>query len=502
MPDDTKPQPPVLGDMSPEAFRAYGHRLIDWIADYLATGEKYPVLAQVAPGDIRRQLPEEPPRQPESFDRVLEDFERLILPGVTHWNHPGFMAYFAISSPGPGILGELLSGALNVNAMLWKTGPAATELEEVVLDWLRQMLGLPTTFSGVLMDTASVGSLCALAAARETLRDYRVRTDGLAGRSGLAPLRLYVSEQAHSSIEKAAIVLGIGQTHVRPIATDNDYRMRPDALSAAIEEDLAAGLKPFCVVATVGTTSTTSIDPVKEIAAICRQHALWLHVDAAYAGSAAILPEQRYILDGCEAADSFVVNPHKWLFTPFDFSVLYCQHMKTLRAAFSLVPDYLRTAEDEQVRNYMDYGIQLGRRFRALKFWFVVRYFGVEGLQRRVREHIRLAQQFAVWVDQHPEFERMAPTPFSTVCFRWIPKTLAAALSTTPESERPGLEARVDAANERLLSAVNQTGQVYLSSTKLRGRVVLRLAVGNIRTTEAHVQRAWSLLCEQAHALE
>lgn len=502
MDNERKRQSPLLGDMDPATFRAYGHRLIDWIADYLATGEKYPVVAAVQPGDIRRQLPTHPPAQPEPFDRVLDDFERIILPGVTHWNHPAFMAYFAISAPGPGILGELLSGALNVNAMLWKTSPAASELEEVVLDWLRQMMHLPETFSGVLMDTASVASLCAIAAAREALPDYRVRSDGLAGRPDLAPLVLYVSEQAHSSIEKAAIVLGIGQKNVRKIATDGEYRMRPDALREVIESDLQAGLKPFCVIATVGTTSTTSVDPIQEIAPLCRRYDLWLHIDTAYAGSAAILPEYRHILDGSEAADSLVVNPHKWLFTPFDFSVLYCRNLETLRAAFSLVPDYLRTSEGEQVRNYMDYGIQLGRRFRALKFWFVVRYFGVEGLQRRLRDHIRLAQTFAGWVDRHPAFERVAPAPFSTVCFRWAPPVLARALAGAPPSEQGPIDARIDRANEQLLESVNRTGRVYLSPTKLQGRFVLRLAVGNIRTADSHIQQAWSLLCEHAKTLE
>ncbi|MBI1748521.1 MAG: amino acid decarboxylase [Acidobacteria bacterium] len=492
---------PEIGDMSPEAFRAYGYRLIDWIADYLKNAESYPVLAQVRPGDIARQLPPQPPLQAESFDEILEDFEKLIIPGVTHWNHPAFMAYFAISAPGPGILGELLSGALNINAMLWKTCPAASELEEVVLDWLRQMLGLSGEFSGVLMDTASISSLCALAAARAAIPNYRIRTDGLAGRQDVPPLRLYVSEQAHSSIEKAAILLGIGQNHIRKIAVDDAYRLRPDMLSAAIAEDRAAGLKPFCAVATVGTTATTSVDPVAAMAPICREHQLWLHVDAAYAGSAAILPECRPILDGCEAADSLVLNPHKWMFTPFDFSVLYCRHMEILRSAFSLVPDYLQTTEGEHVRNYMDYGIQLGRRFRALKFWFVIRYFGVEGLQRRLREHIRLAQHFAKWVDQQADFERMAPVPFSTVCFRWVPKALGDSFDMDSEKGRTRLNEAIDLANEKLLDEVNKTGQAYLSSTKLQGRTVLRLTIGNIRTTEAHLRRVWALLNEHTQTL-
>ena len=480
-----QPEGYATGDMAPEEFRRHGHRLVDWIADYLAHPERLPVLAQVTPGQLKAALPDAAPETGEDFDGVLDDWERLVLPGVTHWNHPGFFAYFAITGSGPGILGEMLSQALNVNAMLWRTGPAATELEEVVMGWLRKMMGLPEQFFGVVMDTASVSSLCAIAAAREAL-NLGLREEGMAGGPRL---RLYTSEQAHSSIEKAAIVLGIGQQGVRKIPADSQFRMDPAALAAAVRQDRAGGWLPFCTVATVGTTSTTSVDPVPAIAEVCAAEKMWLHVDAAYAGAAAVLPEFRHILAGCERADSLVMNPHKWLFTPFDFSALYCRHPETLRAAFSLVPEYLRTPEDARARNFMDYGVQLGRRFRALKFWFVLRYFGQKGLRDRLRHHILLAQQFAVWVDQHPDFERLAPAPFSVVCFRARPAGIA------PD------HAHLDAFNSALLEAVNASGRVFLSHTKLGGKFTIRLAVGNLRTTEEHVRVAWDLLRSQAAAL-
>ncbi len=487
--DETK-----AGDMSPDEFRAYGHQVVEWVADYLAHPERYPVLARTEPGAIRRTLPSAPPVRGESMAAILADFETHIVPGITHWNHPGFFAYFAITGSGPGILGELLTAALNVNGMLWKTAPAATELEEVALAWLRQMVGLPEEFMGVIMDTASVASLCAIAAAREAIPDHRIRVDGLAGGPRL---RLYASEQAHSSIEKAAIVLGLGQQGLRKIPTDADFRMHPQALAAAITEDRRQGWYPFCVVATVGTTSTTSVDPVPVLAELCVREGLWLHVDGAYAGVAALVPELRGVLDGCARADSIVVNPHKWLFTPIDCSAFYCRRPEILRRAFSLVPEYLRTTEAEAaaVRDFMDYGIQLGRRFRALKLWMVIRYFGWEGLAARIREHVRLGRLFASWVDAQAGFERLAPVPFSTVCFRAHPADLRAQ---SADSREPYLEAL----NAAILDAVNATGRAYLSHTKLRGRYVLRLAVGNLRTTEAHVREAWELLQAAARTLD
>ncbi len=484
-------RPVALGDMSPEEFRKFGYRAVDWVADYLARVGQYPVLARTEPGAIRRSLPASPPNDPEPMDTILADFQSRILPGITHWNHPAFFAYFAITGSGPGILGELLAAALNVNGMLWKTSPAATELEEVTLDWLRQMVGLPAGLMGIIMDTASVASLCAIAAAREAA-DPRVREQGMAG---AARLRLYTSEQAHSSIEKAALVLGLGRHGVRKIPVDGEFRLDAAVLAAAVAEDRRAGWRPFCVVATVGTTSTTSVDPVPAIADICEREGLWLHVDGAYAGMAALAPEFRWVMDGCGRADSIVINPHKWLFTPIDCSAFYCRRPEVLRAAFSLIPEYLRTAESEQaaVRDFMDYGVQLGRRFRALKLWMVIRYFGVEGLAARIREHIALGQRFRSWVDAHPDFERMAPAPFSVVCFRAHPARL----------RRDGggqTDAYLERLNTELLNAVNGTGRAYLSHTKLNGALALRLAVGNLRTTEAHVREAWELL--QRHAAE
>ena len=478
--------------MDVESFRRDGHQLIDWIAEYLAHPERYPVLAQVEPGQVKASLPKGPPERPEPLEAILQDVEKIIAPGLTHWNHPGFFAYFGITGSGPGILGELLSSAFNVNAMLWRTSPAATELEELVLDWLRQLLGLPAEFMGIINDSASVSSLCAIAVAREAA-GLRVREEGLAGRSDLPRLRLYTSEQAHSSIEKAAIVLGIGQAGVTKIAVDDEFRLRPDALEAAIKEDLKAGWKPFCVVATVGTTSTTSVDLVPAVADVCQRHNLWLHVDAAYAGAAAILPEKRWALAGCERADSIVMNPHKWLFVPLDCSALYCRHPGVMKQAFSLVPEYLRTPEEGRVRNYMDYGIQLGRRFRALKLWMVLRAFGSEGLRQHLRAHIALAESFRGWIEASPDFELLAPVPFSVVCFRHRPCGL-------PDNSET--DAYLNRLNERLLESVNGTGEVFLSHTQLNGKFTLRLAIGNLRSTEAHVRRAWDLLRQNAERLD
>ena len=450
--------------MSPEEFRRSAHEAVDWVADYLTSPERYPVLPKIEPGQLVDALPASGPEHGEPMERLFDDFRRLIVPAITHWNHPGFMAYFANTSPGPGIIAELLAASLNANAMLWKTSPAATELEQVALDWLRQWIGLPDGTFGIIYDTASTSSMHAIASAREAA-DPEARTLG-ASRG----LTLYCSEEAHSSIEKGAIAIGIGQQNVRKIPVDAEFRMRPDALSAAVEADIAAGLRPFCVVATVGTTSTTSIDPVPAIADIAERHGLWLHIDAAYAGSAAIVSEFRYILNGAERADSLVMNPHKWFFTPFDLSAFYTRRPDILRRAFSLVPEYLRTAQDGRALNYMDYGVPLGRRFRALKLWFVMRYFGREKLAEMIRTQIGWAQELAAAIDADPRFERTAPAPFSVVCFRYK---------------------GTDDENRRLLETVNSSGEFFLSHTVLRGRYSLHLAIGNMGTTRDHVMRAW-----------
>ncbi|MCI0728580.1 MAG: aminotransferase class I/II-fold pyridoxal phosphate-dependent enzyme, partial [Chloroflexi bacterium] len=456
------------------------------------------VLSPSRPGEVTAQLPIAPPERPESLETILADFENVILPGLTHWNQPGFLAYFSSSASVPGILGEWLSAGLNVNAMLWRTSPAATELENVTLDWLRQMLGLPAGFHGVITDGASMSSPLALAVARERL-GLDIRNQGMAGRSELPRLRLYISAETHSSVEKGAIVVGIGRQGVRAVPVDQEFRMDVTALARAIEEDLAAGWRPFAVVATVGTTATTSIDPVPEIAAICQKHDLWLHVDGAYGGMAAVAPEMRHILAGVEQADSLVVNPHKWLFLPVDCSAFYVRDPHLLRRTFSLVPDYLQTSEE--VTNYMDWGVQLGRRFRALKLWWVIRAFGHEGLAARLREHLRLGQLLANWVDADPDFERLAPTPLSTVCFRACPGDVAARLTQAGPEEAAGLEAYLDRLNEALIEAANATGEIYLSGTRLHGRYTIRLAINNVRTNEATVARAWELLREAAGRL-
>src|SRR5215469_16069074 len=415
----------ALGDLSRAEFTAEGHALIEWIARYLSEVEDYPVMSQVRPGAVRGALPATPPANGAPFAELMAEFQRSVLPGVTHWNHPGFFAYFAISGSGPGILAELLTAALNINGMLWRTSPAATELEEVVLDWLRQMLGLPPGLFGIICDTASISTMLSLAAAREAQPDLMVRERGLAGRPDLPVLRVYTSAQSHSSIDKGAITLGFGHDNVVHVDVDSDWRMRPDALAAAITRDRRQHCRPVAVVATIGTTGTSSIDPVPEIADICQREGLWLHVDASYAGIAAIVPEMRGVLAGVERADSLVVNPHKWLFTPVDCSAMYTRRPDVLRRAFSLIPDYLQTSAPSDVVNYMDYGVQLGRRFRALKLWAVLRVFGTTGLIERIRYQCALAREFASWVDAAPDWERVAPVPFSLVCFRHVPPGLA-----------------------------------------------------------------------------
>lgn len=479
---------PALGDMPPDAFRAAGHALVDWIADYLAHADRYPVLAQVAPGEIAAALPSAAPVEGEPFPDIFADFERVIVPGLTHWNSPTFFAYFSITASAPGVLADFLSSALNQQAMLWRTSPAATEMEHVTLGWLRQMLRLPDTFGGVIYDTASISTLHALAAARE--RDVPgVSSQGMIGRPDLPRYRVYCSAEAHSSIDKAVVLLGFGRDAVCHVDTDDAFRMSPAALETAIATDRSAGLLPLAVVATTGTTSTTSVDPVPAIADICEREGIWLHVDAAYGGPASLVPGMEWVLDGAGRADSLVVNPHKWLMTPFDLSVLYCRHMDVLRKAFSLVPEYLRTSEPAGVQNLMDTGIQLGRRFRSLKLWFVLRYFGTAGVRSRIAEHLRLARAFARWVDETPGFERMAPVPMSVVCFRARPAALAHDLEA------------LNHFNSALMERLNASGQLFLSHTRLREAFALRLAVGHLRTTEAHMAEAWRLIQDTSRTM-
>jgi aromatic-L-amino-acid decarboxylase len=457
--------------------RAALRRAADLVADYLERVESYPVLARVRPGEIRARLAASPPERGEPLEGLLADYAAIIEPNCTHWNHPGFMAYFATSATVPGIIGEFLVAGINAQAMLWRTGPAATELEEVATDWLRQMLGLPEPFRGHINDTASSSTMLALAAARHRASPA-VREHGL-GRA--APMVVYASEHAHSSVEKAAITLGLGTRRVRKVACDERFALRPAALEAAIVADRAAGLQPIAVVATVGTTSSSAVDPVRACGAIAAREGLWLHVDAAQAGPAAICPEFRVHFEGWEGADSIVVNPHKWLFTPMDCSTLYLRDVEALRAAFSLVPEYLRVPESG-VTNLSELGPQLGRRFRALKLWFVIRSMGQEGIRERLRLHCSLAREFASMVESEPGFEVVAPVPFSTVCFRAV----APLAPASPDAE--------DAFNERVMHEVNAAGPVFISHTRLGGRLVLRLSIGNAATERRHMVQAWELL--------
>jgi aromatic-L-amino-acid/L-tryptophan decarboxylase len=473
--------------MDPQTFRRYGHELVDWVADYLQKVERYPVLSRVAPGEIRKKIPAGPPQSGEPMEEILKDFEETILPGITHWNHPRFFAYFPANNSGPSILAELLSSGLGVNAMLWQASPAATELEEAVMDWLRQMIGLPQSFRGAIQDTASTATLCALLCARERISQFQINAGGFSAWSGSGngPLRIYTSSEAHSSVEKGLKIAGFGAQNLTLVSVDKAYGMDPKDLERRIQADRDQGLSPCCVVATVGSTSSTALDPLRPIGEIAQRHGLWLHVDAALAGSAAILPEMRWILDGVEQVDSFVFNPHKWLFTNFDCSAFFCRHPQVVTATFSILPEYLKTDLDRQVTNFRDWGIQLGRRFRALKLWFVLRYYGVEGLQAILREHLTLAQEFKEWVEESPDFEVLAPVPLNTICFRFQPGKRTAQIPPPEELER---------LNKALLDEVNRSGRIFMTHTKLGGKFSLRLCIGQTQTRREHVAQAWEAL--------
>jgi aromatic-L-amino-acid decarboxylase len=459
--------------MSPEEFRATGHEVVDWIADYLRDIRDYPVTPSVEPGELIAALPRSAPEQGEPIEAILKDFREQIVPGLVHWNHPRFQAYFSISASGPGILAEMLTAALNVNQLLWKTAPAATELEQVTLGWLRQWLGLPEDCFGIIHDTASTGTLHAILAARE-LAAPELRSTG-----AMPQLVLYCSEHAHSSVDKGALAAGTGLNHIRHVPTDAAFRMRPDVLERMIVEDQAAGRRPFCIVATVGTTSAASVDPVNAIADVAERHRLWLHVDAAYGGTAAILAEHKHVLDGAARADSLVVNPHKWLFTPLDLSVLYTRRPDVMRRAMSLTeaPPYL---EGSGGVNLSEYSLALGRRFRSLKLWFVLRSFGRAGIEAVLRGHMAAARVIAAEIAAHPNFEVAAAVDFSLVCFRYC---------------------GTDEQNRTLLARVNGSGQALLSSTVLNGKVVLRMAIGNLGTTLDDVRAVWRLVLNQSRSL-
>jgi aromatic-L-amino-acid decarboxylase len=468
--------------MDTDHIRKYGYQFVDWIADFLENIESQPVLSPLEPGEVKAKIPESPPTQGEAIDRIFSDFNDVILPGITHWQHPSFFGYFPANSSPPSLLAEFLTAALGAQCMVWMTSPAATELEDVVMDWLRQMIGLPKGFAGVIQDTASTATLVALLSARERSTDFKVNEDGFGVFSDIPKLVVYSSDQAHSSIEKDAKIAGFGRANIRTIDTDENFAMNPETLKAAVEKDIKDGIKPCCVVAAVGTTSSLAVDPLRPIGEICMEHGIWLHVDAAMAGTAAILPEYRSIFDGAELADSFVFNPHKWMFTNFDCSAYFVKDPKHLITTFSIDPEYLKTDVDMKVKNYRDWGIQLGRRFRALKLWFVIRYYGIEGLQRKVRAHIELAREFAGWVEDHPDFELTAPQSLNLVCFRFNPtgKNLD--------------EAELEKKNKELMDRLNKSGKMFLTHTKLQEKYTLRMSIGQTNVEKRHIVAAWELI--------
>ncbi len=470
--------------MDSNEFRRHAHVLVDWMADYIDTIEGHPVKARVAPGEIAEQLPANGPQTGEDMDAILADFRELVLPGMTHWQHPMFMGYFPANSSYPSVLAEMLTATLGAQCMSWETSPAAAELEGRVMEWLRDWLGLPADFEGVIQDTASTATLCALLSARERATGFLVNERGFADLDERR-FAIYCSTEAHSSVEKDVKIAGFGSAALRKIAVDADFAMRPDALAERIEADLADGVVPLCVIAALGTTSSTAIDPIDAIGAICAEHGIWLHVDAAYAGTALLLPEFRWMLGSAENVDSFVVNPHKWMATNFDCTAYYVRDVDALVRTFEIQPEYLKTRADERVRNYRDWGIQLGRRFRALKLWFVMRSFGLEGLQAMLRRHIEYGQWLAETIDAHPGFERLAPAPLNCVCFRWLPPG-------------GGGEELIEEANRRLLATLQDGGALYLTHTRLAGKYALRLVPGQTRVERRHVESAWQLVLDAA----
>jgi aromatic-L-amino-acid decarboxylase len=484
-----------LTDMSPATFRATAHEVADLIADYLEGVEAYAVFPAIEPGAIAPEFPAHAPERPEPADAILADVVRLVLPNATHWQHPGFFAYFSTSASAAGILGEWITAAIGQNPMLWRTSPIGTELEGVVVRWLREALGLAEAFDGLLADTASTSTLIAIAAAREAA-GLDVAAKGLAARADVGQPRVYASTEAHSSVEKACMTLGLGRAALVKIPTNDRYEMDAEALGRAVADDRAAGRAPIAVIATLGTTSSTSVDPVPPIAEVAERERLWFHIDAAYGGVVALLPDRRAPFAGWDRADSIVINPHKWLFTPLDASLLLSRRMDQLRAAFSLVPEYLRTLDRvNPVHDYNEYQPQLGRRMRALKLWMELRWFGVEGLRRRIRHHLEMAEAFATWIDEDPDWERLAPVPFATVCFRYRPAALRG------REDEADVHALLDDVNTRLMDAVNRTGKVFLSHTRLRDRFTIRMAIGNLRTEPRHVEGAWTLLRTEAAKL-
>jgi len=468
--------------MNNTEFREWAHRLADRMADYYENIEKYPVKSIVKPGDILAQLPSSPPSESEDMTQIMNDFESIIMPGITHWQSPNFFAYFPANGSYPSILAEMLTASLGTQGMVWDTSPAAAELEEMVMNWLKSMTGLPANWSGVIQDTASTSTLVAILSARERITAYEINENGF---KGTEKLRVYCSTETHSSVEKAVKIAGIGRKNLVKIATDAQFRMDTNLLSEAIANDIAAGYIPLCVVAALGTTGCTAVDPLAAIAEVCEKYGTWLHVDAAYAGTALLLPEYRWMIDGIEKADSFVFNPHKWMFTNFDISAYFIKDKEALLRTFEILPEYLKTGNRGLVNDYRDWGIQLGRRFRALKLWFVIRSFGVNQLQAKIREHIRIARWLEQQVIAHPDFELLAPVPLSLVCFRYKPASFT------------GHE-NLNQINEELLRELNHTGKIFLTHTKLNGQYALRMSIAGTLTTQQHVEKAWELIRETA----
>ena len=464
--------------MDPKKFRKAAHRLVDWMADYLEDPGEYPVLPDVEPGEVRAQIDDEAPGQGEDFEAIFSDFENLVVPGMTHWNHPGFFAYFPANHSPPSVLAEMLTATLGAQCMSWETSPAATELEEAMMEWLADLIDLPRGFTGVIQDTASSATLVSLLTAREAAADGEVGRKGMA--KGGRDWVIYTSTEAHSSVDKAVKLAGFGLENLRKVGVDEDFAMCPDGLAEAVVADREAGKVPLAVVATVGTTSSTAVDPLREIGAVAEREDLWLHVDAAYAGSAAILPEKRWIFDGIEYADTMVFNPHKWLLTNFDCSAYFTKDVDALISTFQASPEYLKTRHDREVSNFRDWGIPLGRRFRALKLWFVLRSYGADGLRAILRRHIELARWFRGAVDDHPDFEILAPSPFGLVCFRYTPEGVG--------------EAELDEMNQEVLSRLRDEKSLHLTHTRLGEKFCLRMSIGQWQTEDHHVEGAWEII--------
>lgn len=471
--------------MNPSEFRRHAHAFVDWMADYLEQVETYPVRAQVKPGEIASRLPVSPPDRGEPMERIFEDFRSVVLPGMTHWQHPSFFAYFQANSSPPSVLAEMLTATLGAQCMLWQTSPAATEMETRVLDWLRQMLGLPEGFTGVIQDSASSAILCAILTARERATGWRANEEGV---GGVEPLTVYCSTETHSATEKNVKIAGLGRRNLRKIPVDDRFAMRADALEAELAKDRAAGATPVCVVATLGTTGVGAVDPLRAIGEVCRRHGVWLHVDAAWAGSALLLPAHRWMIDGIEHVDSFVTNPHKWLLTNFDCSAYFVRDPDALVRTFEILSAFLKTRERGQVIDYRDWSVPLGRRFRALKLWFVIRSYGVEGLRRLIADHVALAREAEGWIAAAEDFELMAPRSLSLLNFRWHPRGV----------DDP---AELDRLNARLLEALNDSGALYLTPNRVRAAGALRLVIGQRATERRHVEAAWVRIVETARAL-